>query len=315
LGWFKLFIFIIAIIIALVLLFLAGYCRKTKDFADDYSKATKPLVVAAIIGILIGTLLSCVYTQDVGEVVIIRNLGGQLVGTTEEAGFHLKAPWQDTIDYDIRNNIINLYRDDEYSYDNGTAHGAEVTVYDKSGAQANVDVQVIYSLDPNAAIDLYTKYQEQENFIQISAVNNVRDAARNVSGQFTTIEMLNARENYAKAIYDKLSADWDKIGLHVEEVNVQDVRYNKEIVDAYNAAQTTEISKVKELNQQEAEKVKMDTEVMKAQKEAEANKIRSDSLTPEILQQEYIEALKNGNIVYVVPEGSTPIVNLDKKAE
>ena len=309
------FIFIIAIIIALVLLFLAGYCRKTKDFADDYSKATKPLVVAAIIGILIGTLLSCVYTQDVGEVVILRNFGGQLAGTTEEAGLHLKAPWQDTIDYDIRNNIINLYRDDEYSYDNGTAHGAEVTVYDKSGAQANVDVQVIYSLDPNAAIDLYTKYQEQENFIQISAVNNVRDAARNVSGQFTTIEMLNARENYAKAIYDKLSADWDKIGLHVEEVNVQDVRYNKEIVDAYNAAQTTEISKVNALNQQETEKVKMDTEVMKAQKEAEANKIRSDSLTPEILQQEYIEALKNGNAIYVVPEGSTPIVNLDKKAE
>ena len=314
-GWFKLFIFIIAIIIALVLLFLAGYCRKTKDFTDDYSKATKPLVVAAIIGILIGTLLSCVYTQDVGEVVILRNFGGQLAGTTEEAGLHLKAPWQDTIDYDIRNNIINLYRDDEYSYDNGTAHGAEVTVYDKSGAQANVDVQVIYSLDPNAAIDLYTKYQEQENFIQISAVNNVRDAARNVSGQFTTIEMLNARENYAKAIYDKLSADWDKIGLHVEEVNVQDVRYNKEIVDAYNAAQTTEISKVNALNQQETEKVKMDTEVMKAQKEAEANKIRSDSLTPEILQQEYIEALKNGNAIYVVPEGSTPIVNLDKKAE
>ena len=309
------FIFIIAIIIALVLLFLAGYCKKTKDFADDYSKATKPLVVAAIIGILIGTLLSCVYTQDVGEVVILRNFGGQLAGTTEEAGLHLKAPWQDTIDYDIRNNIINLYRDDEYSYDNGTAHGAEVTVYDKSGAQANVDVQVIYSLDPNAAIDLYTKYQEQENFIQISAVNNVRDAARNVSGQFTTIEMLNARENYAKAIYDKLSADWDKIGLHVEEVNVQDVRYNKEIVDAYNAAQTTEISKVNALNQQETEKVKMDTEVMKAQKEAEANKIRSDSLTPEILQQEYIEALKNGNAIYVVPEGSTPIVNLDKKAE
>ena len=315
-GWFKLFFFIIAIILALVLLFFAGYCRKTKDNAyDNYSKATGPLIAAAIIVALVGTLLSCVYTQDVGEVFILRNFGGQLAGTTEEAGLHLKAPWQDTIDYDIRNNIINLYRDDEYSYDNGTAHGAEVTVYDKSGAQANVDVQVIYSLDPDAAIDLYTKYQEQENFIQISAVNNVRDAARNVSGQFTTIEMLNARENYAKAIYDKLSTDWDKIGLHVEEVNVQDIRYNQEIVDAYNAAQKTEISKVEALNQQETEKVKMDTEVMRAQKEAEANKIRSDSLTPEILQQEYIEALKNGNVIYVVPEGSTPIVNLDEKAE
>jgi hypothetical protein len=54
---------------------------------------------------------------------------------------------------------------------------------------------------------------------------------------------------------------------------------------------------------------------IKANDTAEANKIRSDSLTPEILQQEYIEALKNGNIIYVVPEGSTTIVNLDKKAE
>ena len=120
------FFFIIAIILALVLLFFAGYCRKTKDNAyDNYSKATGPLIAAAIIVALVGTLLSCVYTQDVGEVVILRNFGGQLAGTTEEAGLHLKAPWQDTIDYDIRNNIINLYRDDEYSYDNGTAHGAE----------------------------------------------------------------------------------------------------------------------------------------------------------------------------------------------
>lgn len=258
---------------------------------------------------LLGILATvCIYAQDVGEVCILRNWGGQLAGTTEDAGFHLKAPWQTVIRYDIRNNIVNLYRDSEYDYDNGTATGAEVTLYDKSGAQANVDVQVIYSLDADAAIDLYTDYQKQENFVQIVAVNNVRDAARNCSGKFTTLEMLTNREKFAQAIFDKLSPEWEALGLHVTEVNVQDIRYSSEIVEAYNSAQKTEISKQNAVNEQEAEKVKIETQILKAQGEAEANEIRSKSLTPEILQQEYIEALKNGQTIYVVPEGGSTIV-------
>ena len=301
------FVIIVFIIIGIVAGYIIYYTNKDK-------KINKILCGGLIaLGLFVGLgLPSIVYTQDVGEVVVLRNWGGQLAGYTENAGFHLKYPWQDTIDYDVRNNIINLYRDTAYSYDNGTANGMEVTIYDKSGAQANVDVQVIYSLDPDAAIDLYTKYQEQSNFVQIAAVNNVRDAARNASGQFSTIEMLTSREQYAKAIYDRLAPDWEKIGLHVEEVNVQDIRYAQEIIDAYNSAQKTEISKVEAQNQQETERVKAETEVMKAAKEAEANKIRSESLTPEILQQEYIEALRElgngaGNII-VVPEGTMPVI-------
>lgn len=275
-----------------------------------YDDIKLPFWVKIIPVIFITVILGmfCVYGQDVGEVCILRNWGGQLAGTTESAGFHLKAPWQTVIRYDIRNNIVNLYRDSEYDYDNGTATGAEVTLYDKSGAQANVDVQVIYSLDADAAIDLYTDYQKQENFVQIVAVNNVRDAARNCSGKFTTLEMLTNREKFAQAIFNKLSPEWEAIGLHVTEVNVQDIRYSSEIVEAYNSAQKTEISKQNAVNEQEAEKVKIETEILKAEGEAKANKIRSDSLTPEILQQEYIEALKNGQTIYVVPEGGSTVV-------
>lgn len=276
---------------------------------DDFGKTLKRyLIIAFCVFVAINLAFGCIYAQDVGEVCILRNWGGELAGTTENAGFHLKAPWQSIIRYDIRNNIVNLYRNSEYAYDNGTATGAEVTVYDKSGAQANVDVQVIYSLDADAAIDLYTDYQKQENFVQIVAVNNVRDAARNCSGKFTTLELLTSREQYAKAIFDKLAPEWSDLGLHISEVNVQDIRYSEEIVNAYTAAQKTEISKQNAVNEQEAEKVKIETEILKAQGEAEANKIRSDSLTPEILQQEYIDALRNADTIYVVPEGGSTIV-------
>ena len=285
--------------------------RTDDEFFDGMPIFVKIIPIIVLI-VLLG--LFCVYAQDVGEVCILRNWGGQLAGTTEEAGFHLKAPWQTVIRYDIRNNIVNLYRNLDYDYDNGSATGAEVTVYDKSGAQANVDVQVIYSLDADAAIDLYTDYQKQENFVQIVAVNNVRDAARNCSGKFTTLEMLTNRENYAKAIFDKLAPEWSDIGLHVTEVNVQDIRYSNEIVEAYNAAQKTETSKQNAINEQEAEKVKIETQILKAQGEAEANRIRSESLTPEILQQEYIEALKNGKVIYVVPEGGSTVVIPDSSS-
>ena len=47
---------------------------------------------AAIIAILFG--LRCFYTQDAGEVVVIRSWTGNLAGYSEEPGLHAKAPWQ-----------------------------------------------------------------------------------------------------------------------------------------------------------------------------------------------------------------------------
>lgn len=298
-----------------IIFILIGIFIYITYYDDDDNKLNLLSLNLGIIGLSAIILGFSIYSQDVGEVCILRNWGGQLAGTTEEAGFHLKAPWQSVIRYDIRNNIVNLYRNSDYTYDNGTATGAEVTIYDKSGAQANVDVQVIYSLDADAAIDLYTEYQKQENFVQIVAVNNVRDAARNCSGKFTTLELLTNREQYAKAIFDKLSPEWSELGLRIAEVNCQDIRYSDEIVAAYNAAQKTEISKQNALNEQEAEKVKIETEILKAEGEAKANKIRSDSLTPEILQQEYIEALRESNGVYIVPGDSMPVINLPQTIE
>ena len=57
--------------------------------------------------------------------------------------------------------------------------------------------------------------------------------------------------------------------------------------------------------------IEAETKSIEAQGEADANAILTQSLTDEVLQQQYIEALKaaadNGGLI-VVPEGSQPIV-------
>lgn len=82
-------------------------------------------------------------------------------------------------------------------------------------------------------------------------------------------------------------------------------------IKRYNEAQAAEVAKQKAQNEQETAKVEAETKKIEAQGEADANAVLANSLNDQVLQQHYIDALKNigkdGNLV-VVPEGSQPIV-------
>lgn len=292
-------------IILILLALAAAFVSVEGDHVPGYVPFTL-LVVAAI---CIGS--GCFYAQDAGEVIVKKNLGGSLAGYTEEAGFHFKAPWQSTISYDVRNNLINLYRETEYKYDGGAAEGACVTVNDKSGASCDIDLQVVYSLDADSAVQLYIDYGTQRHFTETVIQNDVRATAREVAGQYDTITMLTNRGEFTRGLASALTSKWDKMGLDVEQVSVQDVRYPDSIKSAYAAAQAAEVAKQKAINEKETAKVEAETKVIEAQGEADANRVLSESLTPEVIQQHYIDALteigRNGNLV-VVPEGSTPLV-------
>lgn len=272
-------------------------------------------LIPIIVGIAL-ILFSSLYTQDVGDVVVLRNIGGSIEGTSTEAGFHIRAPWQDTIRYDIRNNVLSFMgSEEEDQFEGGSANGSAVTINDAGGAKASIDIQVNYSLNPEAAEQLYADYGTQENFVKSVCAVDIRAIPRQVSGQFDTISILTAREEFATAVQDALSKKWEEYGLVVEQVSIQNVVYPDSVVDAYAAAQSAEIAKAQAQNEQETAKVKMETKVIEAQKTAEANEILAKSLSKEVLTQKYIDTLAsigaNGNLV-VVPENSTPFVNIEK---
>ena len=73
-------------------------------------------------------------------------------------------------------------------------------------------------------------------------------------------------------------------------------------------AQAAEIDKQKALNEQEVEKTKAETKRIKAQGEADANKVLNDSLTDNVLRQHYIDALQNADQLVVTPEGSNTLI-------
>lgn len=303
-------------VVAILMVFATPHVVRVLN--EEYPRSNftwKVAIIPALIAVVcIG--LGSVYAQDAGEVIVIKGLGGTLDGYTEETGFHVKAPWQSTISYDVRNNLINLYRDTEYSYDGGAAQGACVTVNDKGGASADIDLQVVYSLNADSALNLYRDYGTQEKFTSDVILNDVRAVAREVAGRYDTITLLTNRGEFTKGLRDALTTRWGDMGLNVEQVSIQDVRYPDAIKDRYAEAQAAEVAKSKALNEQETAKVEAQTKSIEAQGEADANRVVSESLTPEVIQQHYIDTLgeigKSGNLV-VVPEGSTPMVSVDSE--
>ena len=300
--------FVIGIVLVLIGIVLFVVC-KIQD-GPLFLGIVPPLVGILLIG------ASCIYAQDVGQTILLRNFGGSLGSVSTDAGFHIKAPWQDTIAYDVRNNVLSFMGDQEKDqFEGGSANGSAVTVNDSGGASATIDIQVNYSLDPNAAKELYSNYGSQENFVKSVCAVDIRAVPRQVSGQFDTISILTARSEFANAVQEALAAKWENYGLVVESVSIQNVVYPQNIIDKYSEAQAAEIAKEKALNEQETAKVEAETKVIEAQGTADANAVLSESLTDEVLQQRYIDTLKeigaNGNLV-VVPENSTPVVQTNK---
>ncbi len=300
--------------IILILLAIVVFVGSFKVHIDHRLFVRLGSLIPLFVGI-ISLGIGCIYTQDIGEVIITRNWDGALINSTDSPGLHFKSPLETTISYDTRNMLINFYTDKDYSYDGGSATGPQVTINDKSGAKADIDIQVVYSLNPSSAMKLYADYGTQTNYTASYLSNDVRSVAREISGQFDTITMLTDRAKYTDAVEASLAEKWEANGLHVEQVSVQEVRYPEAITDKYAQAQAAEIARSQAINERETAKVEAETKKINAQAEADANDIINRSLSDNLIQQHYIDALidigKNGNLV-VVPEGSQPIVGSGK---
>lgn len=272
-----------------------------------------PLIAISSIGILFSTGCTAgFYSQDVGEVAVLRGMGGNIVGSTSEAGFHATNPFNDVITYSTRNNILSFQGTAEESYSEGGATGPSISCNDSGGASFSLDLQVNYNIDPSFAEQLYADYGKQETYVQYVAVPDVRSVAREVSGQFSTLDILTNRGEFSTALTEALAEKWSESGLTIEQVSVQDVRYPESITDRYADAQAAQVAQQQAQAEQETARIESETLVIEAQGQADANEILSESLSEEVIQQNYIDALiqigKSGNLV-VVPEGSQPIVS------
>ncbi|BDZ44514.1 hypothetical protein GCM10025866_04230 [Naasia aerilata] len=248
-------------------------------------------------------VLSSFFALDPGQAAVLRGQFTRAVdGIETSEGLHTKAPWDDVIEFDVRNQQVK-YIADGRTTDNagGLPDGAQITVQDKEGVSANIDVTVQYSIARDAVGDIYRVYRDEEGLRQKLILNDIRSVVRDVPGNFTTLEVLTDRPAVRAAVVKALEAKWEGKGLIVEDVSLQEIRYPDTVTTAFADAQQAQIAVTTEQAKLDATKVSAQQKVVQAQAEADANALLNSSLTPSILQQRYLDTLKElaaaGNLV------------------
>lgn len=266
-----------------------------------------------ILALLIGggvLFASTFYTNGVGEAKVIINLDGTVAGTVIQPGTGWKAPTQEFVDFDLFSQEVQYVGKpgEPAVYTGGTVNGAEVTTSVANGAQANVDITVTYSLDADKVEAIYKKYKSQERFTKQVVEKTILTSVREIPSKYTAVEFRGEKKGEAGSqIFDLIESKLKPLGVTIDFVNLQDVRYSAEVEVALREVEVATQNVQKQEAELRAAEVKAQQLVAVATAEAEANNLVAKSLTPQILQKMYLEALKAGT-VYVVPSGSTPFI-------
>ena len=237
-------------------------------------KTLMPLILLGIV--LVVFLSKSTVTIDAGEAgVLWKRFNGGVV-TNEAAmgeGFHLVAPWNTVIVYEVRQQ--ELFE--------------KMKVLSSNGLDIILETTAWYQ--PMTS-DLGRLHQEKgENYLDRIIKPALRSAARSVVGRYTPEQLYASKRDIIQSeIYDETKKILEKQYIQLNDVLVRDVTLPPTIKSAIERKLKEEQESLEYefklvTAAKEAEKV-----IIEAQGKADANRILSASLTDKILQDKGIEA-------------------------
>jgi regulator of protease activity HflC (stomatin/prohibitin superfamily) len=159
----------------------------------------------------------------------------------------------------------------------------------KDGSSFSVDPTLSFNIVPGNSPRIFKKYRKTlQEVSETTILNYVKDAFRLQMNKYSTDEIVSNREKFESDVQKTLSDVLEKEGFKLEQLT-SGLQYPQTIVDAVNAKNKAvqEAMKVEnELRLVEAQAKKM---IVQAEAEKRANELRQQSLTPLLIQQQFIE--------------------------
>lgn len=233
-----------------------------------------PVIIIAILLIIV--VAKSAVTIGSGEAgVLYKTFDNGVVtdGPPLGEGFHLVAPWNKVIIYEVRQQ--ELFE--------------KMKVLSSNGLEIQIDASAWYEPVYDQLGNLHQSLGE--NYLERVIMPSIRSAARSVVGRYTPEQLYSSKRD---AIQDEIFEETKKIlenqYVQLNEVLVRDVTLPNTIKDAIERKLKQEQESLEYefrlvTAAKEAEKV-----IIEAEGKAESNRILSASLTDKILQDKGIDA-------------------------
>ncbi len=205
----------------------------------------------------------------------------------------------------------------------------------KDGQQVYIDASVIYAIDPKQLINLHISWQDryQDNVVGRWCGQPSGTRSRNMGSKRSSAPSV---PSLRKLISDTIQKGLDDNNLVMSDFLLRNIRFSDQYAQAVEQKQIAEqqalqAKLVVEQKKQEAEQARQvaqgtadaavisakgaaDARVIQAQAEAKANTVLTQSLTPELLQYQYIIKLAPGVQTIFMPSGNQFILPLPNTA-
>ncbi|MFC2090643.1 prohibitin family protein [Bacteroidota bacterium] len=188
-------------------------------------------------------------------------------------GFHMIAPWNEMIKYDVREQKSEETMD----------------VLDKEGLSINMDITVIFNPVHNRIGYLHENIGM--DYVSIMVIPNVRSSVRAVTGRFNAEEIYSTKrseveQEIIEAARTALAAKY----IDMKDLLIRSIILPEKIKNAIESKLQFQQEAQAYQFRLEREKSEADRVRIEAQGIADYNKIISASLTPNILKQKGIDA-------------------------
>lgn len=238
-------------------------------------------IIALIAGvILIISLGLSITTVKAGHTGVITTFGKVHSNVLDE-GLHFKAPWQRITKVD--NRIVKLSVETE-----GSTKDLQVV---------NTELAVNYRIDATKSYSIIKNVgKKYEDTLVVPATNEVLKA---VMAKYSAEECITKRAGLSREVVSSINDKLNKQGIYVEDVNIINFNFSKELNAAIEAKQVAEQNKLKAQTEKEktiieaeaaAEKKKIAAEadasatLTSAKAQAQANDLLNKSLTDKVIR-------------------------------
>ncbi|MBI3131808.1 MAG: prohibitin family protein [Acidobacteria bacterium] len=229
------------------------------------------------------------------------------------AGLHLINPLSRVVEMEVRTRNYTM----STVADEGMRRGDDsIAVITADGLTVKLDVSVLYSLQQERLPEIYLTLGEdvEERLIRGAIRSAIRDSAAN---QIATDLYAAKRQLFTDSISKSLSQTLGQRGITLEQVLLRDVKLPDQITKAINEKiaadqEAQKMTFVLQKEKQEAERKRIE-----AEGQARAQGIVSASLTPQILEWQRIQALKEigakGNLI-ITDGKAQPMIQVPARA-
>lgn len=159
----------------------------------------------------------------------------------------------------------------------------------KDGSEFVIDPTISLKVIDGTTPTIFKKYRKKlDEVINITLYNYVKDAFRIELNKYTTDEIVSNRSMVEKSIEEHLSNTLYNENFRLEQLT-SGLKYPQSIVESVNAKNKAVQEAMRAQNELEIVKAEAEKRIVAARAEKEANELRTQALTPQILEQMWIE--------------------------